>query len=204
MGYFQDTRTCDEHGFVLTPEGTCVRCVKEGAVVARRRRIAKIGTGVLVVVASVLGITVARARVGTAPIPIATPAAPIVAAAPPAAAKPPVAAPQEAPRAPDDWDRALAQADGERERAAAAQAAAEKARQVAAMNIPTPPPETYDPPPRDDSPGGEPPDPAFARGGQRYNSVRRTRGAGGAVTNPAAWGLPANNGGYFRNRTGGH
>jgi hypothetical protein len=204
MGYFQDTRTCGEHGFVLTPEGTCVRCVTEGARLARRRRIAKIGTGVVVVVASVLGITVARARVGTAPAPIAAPATPVVAAAAPVAPPPPVVAAQEAPRAPDDWDRAMAQADSDRDKAAAAQAAAERERQVAAMNIPTPPPETYDPPRRDEQPAGETADPAFARGGQRYNGVRRVRRGGGAVTDPSAWGLPANNGGYFRNRNGGH
>jgi hypothetical protein len=209
MGYFQDTRICEEHGFVLTPEGTCIRCVTDGARRARLRRGAKIATGATVVVAALMGITVARARVSTVEAP---PVAPItLVAAPPPVASPPVAvvAREPTPQPSQDWDQAMARAEAERQRVAALQAAAEKQREVAAMTIPAPPVETYAPP-REDPPAGEATDPAFAQTYGRPRTYYRSRGvgprsgAGSSLNNPSAWGLPANNGGNFRNRTGGH
>lgn len=202
MGYFQDTRICETHGFVLTPEGTCVRCAKEANRSARLHRWAKVATGATVVVAAVCGITVARARVDTV---VATPAPPLRPAAPalPVAPAPAPVVAAASPPPSEDWDVAMARAEAERQRAAAAQATAEKQRQVSAVEMPDPPPED-DPAPRAEPQAPETTDPMFAptRLGQRV--YRHRGGAGGAANNPASWGLPANNGGNFRNRGAGH
>jgi hypothetical protein len=209
MGYFQDTRTCDEHGFVLSPEGTCVRCVKDETKRARQRRIAKAATGITVIIASLLGFSAARARMRTSdpPAPVATVATPALTPAPVVRAE--AVAPTEAPQASSEWDKTMARAEAERQRIAIAQAAAEKQREVAALAIPTPEPESAET--REDPPATTA-DPAFARSGYR-TQTRLRRGAAGVVpvggvnggtNNPSAWGLPANNGGNFGNHRAGH
>jgi len=207
MGYFQDTRVCQEHGFVLTPEGACVRCASEGERAAKRRTLAKAGTAVTVVAAALMGITVARARVSTVdPTAIVSPPAAVAATPVPAAPPPPGAAPEPTPRPSVDWDQAMARAEEQRVNAATAQVAAEKQREIAATALPDPPVESYAAPRQE--PAAEPVDPAFAQSYGRPRTYYRagTRGgaAGGSVNSPSAWGLPANNGGYFRNRNGGH
>jgi len=205
MGYFQDTRICDEHGFVLSPEGTCVRCLKDQGRATRRGRAAKIATGVTVVVASLLGFSAARARVRStepqAPVALAAVAAP----APVMPTR--VVAPPEAPQASGDWEQAMARAETERQRVAAAQAAAEKQREVAALAMPTPEPESTE---TRDEPAATV-DPAFARAYRAQTRYRRgapgvvpVGGVNGAMNSPSAWGLPVNSGGNFGNHRGSH
>jgi hypothetical protein len=45
MGYLGSGRTCTEHGFALTPDGACIRCVRNSAREARNRQVPKLVLG---------------------------------------------------------------------------------------------------------------------------------------------------------------
>jgi hypothetical protein len=218
MGYFQDVRTCSEHGFVLSPEGTCVRCIRDAARAARRARVAKLAFGGLFAV-TLLGVGAAWARAHRSDEPRPAPPPQVVAAAPiPASTpEPPLAAAAPADHsALDAWEAELARADAVRKAEAAAKAAAEQQQIRAALELPsTPAPETPRPTRRtvradnlrssvdhpswwqDTSPAWRPGVGTIA---QQQRAMANAGVAPSDVTNPGAW-LPPNNGGNFTTRS---
>lgn len=219
MGYFQDTQTCAAHGFVLSPEGTCVRCRSEVARMAQRARIAKIVAGGVFAV-TLLGVGVARGRMGTPEAPreitLAPETAGVMLRERPTAEHAQVTAPATH-AALDAWKMEMAKADAAREAElaakAAATAAAEKARLRAALEIPTD--EAYtsqtsrqagrvsNAPSSEDHPSWWT-EPSYRRPGiGSIGAQQRAMAAAGVapynVTSPNAW-LPANNGGNFTTR----
>ena len=222
MGYFQDSQTCTEHGFVLSPEGTCLRCLREAAHVERRIRLAKLATRGAVFVVTMLGVTAAWGHLRTAEPPQLARAitlAPTV--------MEPVAEPARQERVASNtvaaterevvardfaaWELATARADAEREAASAAQARAELQRvrdeAVPVVYTSTPRQEPHLTPAQPEANASWWKEDTTPRiGGTHRPCARRAAGAAaaaanGTTANPQAWGLPPNRGGYFTNRS---
>ncbi len=163
---------CLEHGFALSPEGTCIRCVNEAARAARRARRVRLALGGIFLV-SLLGFGAARARMRTKPVAVQpAPGDGVVAA--PASSEPVVT------------ERAVAETASETPR--------RPPRAGRVENLPS----SVDHPSwwQDQQPI-----PARPRGSIAAQQ-RAMTAAGVAppnVTNPGAW-LPPNNGGNFTTR----
>jgi hypothetical protein len=213
MGYVHDHGTCQEHGFALSPEGSCVRCRNEAAHAARRARIAKLVAGGAFAV-TLLGFGAAYGRMQTP-----EPPPPVVALAP-VVATPPATRSDELPRSPvtspethvllDKWEAEMARADAQRAAELAAKAQAEKGRMRAALNAPVGDTtiETGHGRVDNSSESLDHPswwqDPGYRRPGRgSIAAQQRAMAAAGVapynVTSPSAW-LPSNNGGNFTTR----
>jgi hypothetical protein len=222
---YEDSDTCREHGFALSPDKTCVRCRSEAAELERRtatRRLLAAG-GVLVML---LAGTVVWARTRPKPEVSLAPivSAPVIAEGeaepehPLPTAEPPVTSP-ETHAVLDAWQAEMARVQAERDKElaaeASAQALAEKRRREEALETPSRGSPSSRGPVRGrgqanatssstDHPSWwqDQPIPARTRGtvaGQQ----RQMAAAGVApydVTNPSAW-LPPNNGGSFSNKS---
>jgi hypothetical protein len=221
MGYFQDLRTCGEHGFALSPEGTCVRCRSEaGAIAGRRRAASAFAAAVFATTLLGLGAAWARHRPPLNPSPPVS-ASPDVVEAPvvevaPEQTRPPVTSPASH-AALDAWEKELARAEAARVAEALAKAAAEKRQIRAATEVPAsddgadawgtePRGRVENLPSSTDHPSWwqEPAVPRIRGGmGSSIAAQQRAMSAAGVapynVTNPAAW-LPPNNGGHFQTR----
>ncbi len=222
MAYFQDLRTCAEHGFTLSPEGTCVRCLREAAQAVQRARLAKVVAGSLFAV-TLLGFGAAWGRMrsasaapGEAPRAVTLGRVGAGAATEPAdRVQPPPPVTSEATRvALHDWEIQLARAEAARTAELAAKAEAEKQRARAALDVPVADPVVTSTTPRrgrvETAPSSEDhpswwQEPSYRR--QGYGSVaaqQRAMAAQGVapynVTSPGAW-LPPNNGGNFTTRS---
>jgi hypothetical protein len=225
---YRDGDSCAEHGFVLSPDGSCLRCKNEAIEADRRSFSRKVTAGVVLV--SVLTVggawahvrnaraaaqpeTAAVAPVAPLPEPIVDPSAPTVV--------------EDEPRSPtiapdthavlDAWQAELARAEARRAAQLAAESAKtgaiERQRREEALDTATPVvsgsqgrghvrrnPSSTD----DNSSWWQ--DQPVARHVGSIAGQQRAMAAAGVPTNltnpnPSAW-LPPNNGGHFGTKTG--
>jgi hypothetical protein len=241
MAYFQELKTCADHGFVLSHEGTCIRCRQDADRADRRIRFAKLSSRGVIFVVTLLGVGVAWGRMGSdgAQHAAASEGLHTVAlSAEPGRAESSVDEPRfamtDTPATYERgaWDVEMERADQARQAAAAAQVAAEKRQIRAAVALPSAGQRScgsnctservvanagaasqaqaastaLDHP----SWWNDTTRASYPRGRGVYSARvpgMPQAGPGGTVmtgtSSPAAWGLPANNGGNFANRNPG-